>query len=231
MFGYIIWDPSGKPKVALDRRLIGGVPFVTLEVHGEGRRVRRRVLRGAAQMKRMGVRRCVMPEDWQAPRETELCPVEEDKLRQALLPQLLDRFCAERELVLEQSTTLLCAPRADPAVWAAARLLARRSRHLVLSVEGDRALCEALWREYGLSAGGGGQAAMQVSFADPTYPVPALLMGKNCQIRQKVSYRLDPLHVEKLGEYPLTPQLLCALWEAGAVPLAAIEVLSVGIDA
>ncbi|MBO4854185.1 MAG: hypothetical protein J5482_03470 [Oscillospiraceae bacterium] len=228
MFGYIAWERFGKPRVMLDRRFIGGIPFVTLEVRGEGRRVRRRVLRAAKEMERMGVRRCVMPEGWQAAWETGLRPVGEDKLRQALLPQLLSRFCEERGLILEQSTTLLCAPRPESAVWTAAKLLAQRSRHLILSVEGGEALRQTLWREYGLSAGGGGQAALQVCFAAPVYPIPALLLGSGCQIRQKVSYGLNALWTEKLGEYLPTPQLLTALWEIGALPLSAVEVLSLG---
>lgn len=227
MFGYLTWERFGKPGVMLNQRMICGVPFLTLEVSGESRRVRRRVLRAAGQMKRMGVRRCVMPEDWPAAWETGFHPLGEEKLRQALLPQLLNRFCEERGLLLEQSTTQLCAPRPNQAVWAAAKLLAQRSRHLILSVEGGDALRQALLREYGLSAGGG-RASLQVCFATPSYPVPALLLGSDCRSRQPVRYGLDPSWTEKLADYPLTPQLLTALWESGGIPSSAVRIRSIG---
>ena len=227
MFGYLTWVRSGRPGVALERLQLGGAPFLALEVRGESRRLRRRVLRAVAQMERVGVRRCVMPPDWPAAWRGGLRPVEETRLRQALLPQLLNCFCAQRGLVLEQATTMLCAPRPDSAVWAAAELLAQRSRHLILSVEGGEQLRRALWRDYGLSAGGG-EASMQVCFAAPLYGIPALLLGAEAQNRQPVCYDLTPPWEEQLQAYPVTPQLLAALWESGALPSSAVRIRSLG---
>ena len=227
MFGYITWERSGRPGMELARRDIGGAPFLALEVRGDSRRLRRRVLRAAAQMERLGVRRCVMPPDWPEAWRGGLRPVEEMGLRQALFPKLLSAFCARRGLLLAQETTLLSAPCPTPAVWAAAELLAQRSRYLILSVESGEGLRRALWEKYGLSAGGG-KAAMQVCFAEPLPSIPALLLGAESDDRQRVSYGLDPSWAARLGEYPVTPQLAAALWESGVLPLSALEVKSLG---
>lgn len=232
MFGYLSWRPEGRPRIALEPVRIGGVTFLVLDVQGSERRVRRRVRRAVADMERCGVRRCVMPDCWPESWRGELLPVEEQNLRQAVFPQLLERVCRQQDLGLADSTTMLTAPFMSQSVWDAADLLARRSRYLILSVEGGEALRQQLWRRYGISAvSGGRRPVLQVCFREPVEPVPALLLGPDCGRRQAITYDLPPERKEGLGHWELTSQMVSALWESGALPAEEIRVKSLGFHA
>ena len=231
MFGYLLWHPSGRPRVTLQPTEIGGVTFLVLEVQGGGRRLRRRVNRAVADMERCGVRRCVMPPDWPAEWRGSLQPVEEQALRQMVFPRLLERLCRERHLDLAGATTMLSAPFMGQRVWEAADLLARRSRYLILSVEGGEELRRELWRRYGIAAVAAGHPALQVCFDEPVERVPALLLGPDCSRRQTVTYTLPPRRQEALEGWEVTSQLVSALWESGALPAEEIGVRSLGFRA
>ena len=179
-------------------------------------------------MERRGVRRCVMPPHWPAAWRGGLQPVEEQNLRQAVLPRLLEGLCRERRLELGGATALLSAPFAGQGVWAAADLLARRSRYLILSVEGGEELRRQLWRRYGVSPVTAGHPSLQVCFGQPVERVPALLLGPDCQRRQTVTYGLPARLHRALEGREVTSQLVCALWESGAVPAEEIQVRSLG---
>lgn len=231
MFGYLTWHPSGRPRVTLQPAEIGGVIFLALEVQGNGRRLRRRVNRAVADMERCGVRRCVMPSDWPTEWRGGLRPVEEQNLRQKVFPRLLERLCRERHLDLSGATTMLSAPFVGQRVWEAADLLARRSRYLILSVEGGEELRRQLWRRYGISAVAAGRPALQVCFDEPVEPVPALLLGPDCSRRQTVTYELPARLRETLEGREMTSQLVTALWESGALAAEEIRVRSLGFGA
>ena len=231
MFGYLIWHPSGRPRVTLQPAEIGGVTFLALEVQGGGRRLRRRVNRAVTDMERCGVRRCVMPPEWPEEWRGGLRPVEEQNLRQTVFPRLLERLCRERHVDMGGATTMLSAPFMGRQVWKAADLLARRSRYLILSVDGGEELRRQLWRRYGISAVTAGYPALQVCFDEPVERVPALLLGPDCGRRQTVTYELPTRMQEVLEGWEITSQLVSALWESGALPAEEIQVRSLGFGA
>ncbi len=86
MYGYLRWDPEGRPRVALHPETIGGAAFLTLEARGGEKRLNRRIARAAAAMERAGVRRCVVPENWPSAWLSGLQPVGEAELRRAVFP-------------------------------------------------------------------------------------------------------------------------------------------------
>lgn len=232
MFGYMQWKPEGRPRIDLKPEMIGGATFLTLEVQGGSRRLRRRVSRAVADMERAGIRRCVMPPKWPEEWRGGMLPVEEQGLRQTVFPQLLDRYCQERGLDLRDAAVLLSAPAADRQVWTTADLLARRSRYLILSVADGEELRRELLRRYGIAAvTGGRRPALQVCFDRPRESVPALLLGPDCTRRQNVIYELPPSLLTRLGEREPSSQLVSALWESGALPAEDIRVKSLGFPA
>ncbi|MBE6990321.1 MAG: hypothetical protein E7426_06220 [Ruminococcaceae bacterium] len=231
MYGYLIRGGEGRPEAELHPLHLGGVNFLALETRGSGRRLDRRVRRALLEMERRAIRRCVMPTDWPAAWRGRFHPVEERQLRQALLPQLLERFCAQRQICPGISTALLSAPRADAAVWQAAELLSRRCRYVLLDVPEAEKLSSALRHRYGVAAGHGGFPALQVCFGNPAEGIPAVLLGPDCARRQTVCYELPPLRRAALDPYPVSPQLVAALWAAGALPTAEIGVHTLGSGA
>ena len=233
MFGYLIWRGEGRPRVILEQRAIGGVTFCVLEARGRERRVTRRVLRALGAMEEWGIRRYVVEPDWPRAWREDLAEVEEDTLRQALFPQLLDWLSAQGRLTLDGAAVELSAPWASRAVWEAARVLSRRCRYLRLRLEGADALRQDLWRRYGIAAGGGGEgpAALQVCFGEPAGDAPALLLGPGCGRAQQAAYAVPESLTADLGTCPLTPQLLAALWQCGAVRTEEIRLASLDFPA
>jgi hypothetical protein len=232
MLGYLIWRGAGRPRVVRERRAIGGVWFQVLEVRGRGRRIVRRVRRAVEEMRADGVRRCVAEPDWPAEWGEGLQPVGEERLRCAILPQLLDWLAEQKGLHLSGATVELTAPWADKPVREAARLLSRRCRYLRLDMDGADALREELWRRYGIAAGSAGSpASLQICFGEPTGDAPALLLGPGCGQLQRVEYTIPEALTEDLNPYPVTPQLVAALWECGAVKTEEIRLKSLDFHA
>ena len=232
MFGYLIWRGEGRPRAVLEQRTIGGANFCVLEARGTGRRAARRVLRALGEMADWGVRRYVIEPEWPEAWGEDLAQVEEDTLRQALFSRLLDWLSAQGRLSLDGAAVELSAPWASRAVWEAARILSRRCRYLRLRMEGAEALREDLWRRYGIAAGGGeGPAALQVCFGVPAGDAPALLLGPGCGRAQRAEYTAAERVTAGLGPYPLTPQLLAALWQCGAVKTEEIRLSSLDFPA
>ena len=122
---------------------------------------------------------------------------------------------------------LLSAPAASPAVYAAAEELAHAARRLLLDVgAGQEDLSDYLRRRFGLCAGGASPYA-EVCFGERKGSAPALFLGTGCRARQPVEYALSAAYAPTLGPLPPDGRLLCALFRAGKLPIAAIGVKSV----
>lgn len=232
MLGYLVWHGEGRPRVKWERRSIGGATFCVMEVWGRERRVARRVHRALTELTERGVRRWIIPPGWPDVWRDDLREVEEDGLRQALFPQILDWLSAQGRLSLGRATVELSAPWADGAVWEAARILSRRCRYLRLRVEGDAALRQDLWRRYGIAVvGEESPASLQVCFGQSAAGVPALLLGPGCGRRQRAEYDLPEAVSMAMGPYPLTPQMVAALWQCGAVKTEDVRLKSLDFPA
>ena len=218
MYGYI---RQGR-RTALTRELIGGVPFQVLTVGtGPLRRVRaRRLLRRLA---RQGVSAAVFEDG--AWRETAarygIRPVPVGPLRLAKLGELLDAVCP----ALSGKTARLCTGEDGSTARRAARVLVKRARYVAAEPPGQAALEQWLLARYGVAAGCGGQTpavTVWCGMAGEERDGAAVYLGEDCTARQEVRYAAAGLE-----PWPVSEQLLAALFAAGRWEPSEIHVVSV----
>lgn len=218
MYGYI---RQGR-RTALTRELIGGVPFQVLTVGtGPLRRVRaRRLLRRLA---RQGVSAAVFEDGaWrEAAARYGIRPVPVGPLRLAKLGELLDAVCP----ALSGKTTRLCTGEDGSTARRAARVLVKRARYVAAEPPGQAALEQWLLARYGVAAGCGGQTpavTVWCGMAGEERDGAAVYLGEDCTARQEVRYA-----AAGLGPWPVSEQLLAALFAAGRWEPSQIHVVSV----
>lgn len=218
MYGYI---RQGR-RTALTRELIGGVPFQVLTVGtGPLRRVRaRRLLRRLA---RQGVSAAVFEDGaWrEAAARYGIRPVPVGPLRLAKLGELLDAVCP----ALSGKTVRLCTGEDGSTARRAARVLVKRARYVAAEPPGQAALEQWLLARYGVAAGCGGQTpavTVWCGMAGEERNGAAVYLGEDCTARQEVRYA-----AAGLGPWPVSEQLLAALFAAGRWEPSQIHVVSV----
>lgn len=218
MYGYI---RQGR-RTALTRELIGGVPFQVLTVGtGPLRRVRaRRLLRRLA---RQGVSAAVFEDGaWrEAAARYGIRPVPVGPLRLAKLGELLDAVCP----ALSGKTARLCTGEDGSTARRAARVLVKRARYVAAEPPGQAALEQWLLARYGVAAGCGGQTpavTVWCGMAGEERDGAAVYLGEDCTARQEVRYA-----AVGLGPWPVSEQLLAALFAAGRWEPSQIHVVSV----
>ena len=215
MYGYVT---LGGPA-AVSRRQMAGVWFTAATVPERGFLARYRRSLVWRKLCRWGVRRCVLPETLeQEAARWGILPVEVQRLRQALLPQLLDR-----QGDLRRKTAALQAAHVTAAVADAAMVLARRVRYLSLEIgSGEEELERVLWERFGLTACGVGQAAVTVSFGGAPSG-NTICLGEDCRRYQKLTYCLTA--GDRENEMP--EQLLAVLFEVGEIKKEKIRVKTI----
>lgn len=218
MYGYI---RQGR-RTALTRELIGGVAFQVLTVGtGPLRRVRaRRLLRRLA---RQGVSAAVFEDGaWQeSAARYGIRPVPVGPLRLAKLGELLDAVCP----ALSGKTARLCTGEDGSTARRAARVLVKRARYVAAEPPGQAALEQWLLARYGVAAGCGGQTpavTVWCGMAGEERDGAAVYLGEDCTARQEVRYA-----AAGLGPWPVSEQLLAALFAAGRWEPSQIHVVSV----
>ena len=218
MYGYI---RQGR-RTALTRELIGGVPFQVLTVGtGPLRRVRaRRLLRRLA---RQGVSAAVFEDGaWrEAAARYGIRPVPVGPLRLAKLGELLDAVCP----ALSGKTARLCTGEDGSTARRAARVLVKRARYVAAEPPGQAALEQWLLARYGVAVGCGGQTpavTVWCGMAGEERDGAAVYLGEDCTARQEVRYA-----AAGLGPWPVSEQLLAALFAAGRWEPSQIHVVSV----
>lgn len=218
MYGYI---RQGR-RTALTRELIGGVAFQVLTVGtGPLRRVRaRRLLRRLA---RQGVSAAVFEDGaWrEAAARYGIRPVPVGPLRLAKLGELLDAVCP----ALSGKTARLCTGEDGSTARRAARVLVKRARYVAAEPPGQAALEQWLLARYGVAAGCGGQTptvTVWCGTAGEERDGAAVYLGEDCTARQEVRYA-----AAGLGPWPVSEQLLAALFAAGRWEPSQIHVVSV----
>lgn len=218
MYGYI---RQGR-RMELTRELIGGVPFQVLTVGtGPLRRVRaRRLLRRLA---RQGVSAAVFEDGaWrEAAARYGIRPVPVGPLRLAKLGELLDAVCP----ALSGKTARLCTGEDGSTARRAARVLVKRARYVAAEPPGQAALEQWLLARYGVAAGCGGQTpavTVWCGMAGEERDGAAVYLGEDCTARQEVRYA-----AVGLGPWPVSEQLLAALFAAGRWEPSQIHVVSV----
>lgn len=218
MYGYI---RQGR-RTALTRELIGGVAFQVLTVGtGPLRRVRaRRLLRRLA---RQGVSAAVFEDGaWrEAAARYGIRPVPVGPLRLAKLGELLDAVCP----ALSGKTARLCTGEDGSTARRAARVLVKRARYVAAEPPGQAALEQWMLARYGVAAGCGGQTpavTVWCGMAGEERDGAAVYLGEDCTARQEVRYA-----AAGLWPWPVSEQLLAALFAAGRWEPSQIHVVSV----
>ena len=228
MLAWFIWEASGLPSVGHEVRQVAGLPVCRVTLRGrDGPLLRWLTRRECGRLRRAGIRQGIWPAALPCGMRPELHPVEIYTLRRALMPQLIGQAARQKGICLPQAAVRLTADGAELSVYYAARLLAERARYLQLDVGlGQQALEQWLWQRYGLSCGGE-EAVMEVSFRRGRAG-DALLLGQDSR-RQQVEYLTPPDLQIPEGED--REPLLAALFAAGRVKKAEIQVKSVQFDA
>ena len=218
MYGYI---RQGR-RTALTRELIGGVAFQVLTVGtGPLRRVRaRRLLRRLA---RQGVSAAVFEDGaWrEAAARYGIRPVPVGPLRLAKLGELLDAVCP----ALSGKIARLCTGEDGSTARRAERVLVKRARYVAAEPPGQAALEQWMLARYGVAAGCGGQTpavTVWCGMAGEERDGAAVYLGEDCTARQEVRYA-----AAGLGPWPVSEQLLAALFAAGRWEPSQIHVVSV----
>lgn len=219
MYGYVMWGD----RPALSRQRIAGMWFAVATVPRRGWPFRRRrVLR---RLRRSGVVRCVLPPELEEEAaQSGLLPVEVQRLRCAVLPQLLSKVEG-----LGRGTAVLRAEYASPEVWRSAALLAQRARYVALEMDGGgEALAQELRRRFGLCVGRVGETVVTVSFSGAPQRGRTIYLGADCHRYQRIEYALAD---DKLGQWPPQEQLLAALFEGGEIKKEALCVKTISPNA
>lgn len=225
MLTYVDWTPGCWGRVRMELLRPCGLPVLYLVARDVPAR---RVLRTLRRLRRAGDVRCAILPDVLAARAAALGIADPDEtaLRRALLTPLL-RALTGADPGARIPAVLLSAPSASPAVYAAAEELAHAARRLLLDVgTGREELSDYLRRRFGLCAGGESPDA-EVCFGERKGSAPALFLGPDCRARQRVEYALTAAYAPTLGPLPPDGRLLCALFQAKRLPIAAITVKSV----
>lgn len=225
MLTYVDWTPGRWGRVRMELLHPCGLPVLYLAAWDVPAR---RVLRTLRRLRRAGDVRCAILPDALAARAAAfgIADPDETALRRALLTPLLRALTGE-EGSARIPAVLLSAPAASPAVYAAAEELAHTARRLLLNIgAGQEELGDYLRRRFGLCAGGASPDA-EVCFGERKGSAPALVLGPDCRARQRVEYALSAAYAPALGPLPPDGRLLCALFQAGRLPIAAIGAKSV----
>lgn len=218
MYGYI---RQGR-RTALTRELIGGVAFQVLTV-GTGPLRRARARRLLRRLARQGVSAAVFEDGaWrEAAARYGIRPVPVGPLRLAKLGELLDAVCP----ALSGKTARLCTGEDGSTARRAARVLVKRARYVAAEPPGQAALEQWLLARYGVAAGCGGQTpavTVWCGMAGEERDGAAVYLGEDCTARQEVRYA-----AAGLGPWPVSEQLLAALFAAGRWEPSQIHVVSV----
>ena len=223
MLTYVDWTPGRRGRVQTELLQPLGLPVLYTAARDVPTR---RLLRMLRRLRQDGAVRCAIVPEAIAP-QAAACGItepEETALRRALLAPLLRALLEEDTRRLP--SVLLSAPVASPAVYAAAEELAGLARRLLLDVgPGQAALSDYLRRRFGLCTGGSAPCA-EVCFGARRSGVPALFLGADCRVRQRVEYGLSASCMRQLVPLPPDGRLLCALFQSGRLPLTEITVKS-----
>ena len=142
-------------------------------------------------------------------------------LRLAKLGELLDAVCP----ALSGKTARLCTGEDGSTARRAARVLVKRARYVAAEPPGQAALEQWLLARYGVAAGCGGQTpavTVWCGMAGEERDGAAVYLGEDCTARQEVRYA-----AVGLGPWPVSEQLLAALFAAGRWEPSQIHVVSV----
>ena len=207
----VAYVTAGKGKA--ERRQVRGVWFWVVPMPMEGVLASVGRKRRWRELRRMGVRRGIVPRELrQEGGKWGIQSVEVYPLRRAVWEQMLSQ---------QGGTAAIRAGHVDAAVRDCAAVLARRFRYLRLETGwGTDALQQELLRRYGLSAGGGMAAELTVSFGGEPTGEREICLGEDCGRWQKMEYE----KIEGLEEWEFSEELLCVLFQSGGVKKEEIRV-------
>lgn len=237
MIGILLWkEPQGgirRKQVALSERNILHMRFLCAEVTRGSRTpeasLRRRVSSAAKRMRKMGVTRAVLPENFAYGAQLEKCgvrPVSTLALRRRLASDWVRQGLSERGVSPGGARIAVSAAQMTGELVRTVTELSLRHRYVLLDVPyGGEELCRRLRREYGVSLLLGPDRE-QMEGADALVlfdPRTDLRRGSGVMLRlydeaaPMGQLSLPPALEERLPEGAGRGQLLSALLEAGVL--------------
>ena len=161
MMGLLIWkegsDGKRQKPITVREEILLHTRFLRVEIlrgpHTPERILRRRVLAAEKRLRKLGVTRVVLPEDFAAAEHPEgIAPVSTLPLRQALAADWVRKELETRGLRLAGARVAVSADRLTGEVVRTVTELVLRHRYVLLHVpHGGEELCRSLRREYGVS--------------------------------------------------------------------------------
>ncbi|MCI8572874.1 MAG: hypothetical protein HFF89_00430 [Oscillibacter sp.] len=240
MVGLILWTApqKGRKRVTIREQAFLHMRFLCAEVERSphGTVLRRRVLSAGKKLRKQGVARVVLPEDFSYGEQLEACglrPVPTLGLRRALAADWVRAGLAERGLPAAGARVAVSAAGLTGEVVRTVTELALRHRYVLLDLSyGGEELCRQLRREYGVSL-------LLGPSRDQLAEAEALILfdaRSDLSARNPVTLRLydeefplpplslPPALEERVPEGVNQGQMLAALREAGAIQTGQISI-------
>lgn len=222
LFGRLVFSPEGRERV--ERREIYGLPVLQVRVRPGGWLERRRLRRSAKRLARAGVRRVLVPQDfqnWSVLERWGLRRVEPAPFLRFFAPQIVLAALNRRGIAPNTATVALRGQRVDRDMARAAQLLCPLVRQVAISApRGGEELSQWLRREYGLPVQPDGAQVSLAVYFDPegAGEEDLLLWGADPKLAGVVP-RASELNSEDQRDLGL----LTALWETGKLGTAGLE--------
>ena len=224
MLGLLRWKEGDWGRVRVERERLLGMSVAAVCLPREGWLARRQLARAARLLRRQGVRRVLVPEDftgWDVLGAQGLAPVDPVPLYRAMAAPLVLALLEREGVRAERAVVELRGERVDESLAAAARQLCPRVRRLVLEVPGGPWLARALYWEFGAAAQGpADEVSARVCFSGPGQPGELRLCGPDPDL---LGLRLDAPQVQ-VPDGLEPDRVYTALWQAGRLALSDLRI-------
>lgn len=222
MFGRLVFGQDGSGRT--ERREIYGLPVLQVQVRPGGWLEKRRIGRGAKRLARAGIRRVLVPRDfdqWPILARWDLRPVDPVPFFRFYAPQIILAALKRQGIAPNMATVALRGQRVDRDMARCAQMLCPLVRQVAVSApQGGEELSRWLRREYGLPVQpDGAQVSLAVYFD-----------GEGAEERDLLLWGASPRlggvtpHAEGLEQGDREDAaLLAALWETGKLGPDGVE--------
>lgn len=222
MFGRLVFGKEGRGQA--ERREIYGLPVLQVQVRPGGWLEKRRIRRGAKHLAQAGIRRVLVPRDfdqWTMLERWDLRGVDPVPFLRFHAPQIILAALKRQGIAPNTAAVALRGQRVDRDMARCAQLLCPLVRQVAVSApQGGEELSRWLRREYGLPVQpDGAQVSLAVYFdGEQAGERDLLLWGTHPRLGEVM-----PRGLNLIGEDQEDLRLLTALWETGKLKPDALE--------
>lgn len=222
MFGRLVFSTEGRGQV--ERQNVYGLTVLQIQVQPGGWLEKGRIRRSAKRLARAGIRRVLVPRDfdqWSQLERWGLRRVDPVPFLRFYAPQIVLAALNRRGIAPNTATVALRGQRVDRDMARAAQLLCPLVRQVAVSApQGGEELSLWLRREYGLPVQPDGERVSLAVYFDPEEAgeEDLLLWGPSPRLAG-----VTPLAMGLTGEDQQDLGLLTALWETGKIGTCGLE--------